>query len=262
MDVKKVVGEMKKIFVLGVVAILLSTTLLPAVVGDDNKDLNEKTIISVRTSLGTISEKEVPLVVALKLHSIISQLINHTDRYETLLPALLNILDEYGLIKNSEKMEIMIKSNLENKNYQIVQQLQSRFSNLLCFVAGYGLDSDLFTPGFFLTFLFLITLADKIEKIFPSIDINIDLLTMLAYLITVFGPHVFIPIAEWMVVRGEFHTIGLLGYRHYYRNDEDGNNALGYPNSFLVVGFTGIWISFLFKQRGKDFFIGSAIAII
>ncbi len=262
MDVKKNGGKMNKIFVIGVVATLLSSTLLPAVVGDDNKDVNEKITVRVRTSLGTMIEREVPFAVGEKLQSIIEQFINHTDRYKMLLPILMDILEEYGLIKNAEKIESMIKSNLENKNYQIVQQLQSRFFNLLCFVAGYGLDSSLFTPGLFLTFLFLITLAEKIEKIFPSINIDIDPLLNLTCLINTFRSRVFIPIAQWLVVRGGFHTIGLLGYRHYYRNNEDGNNALGYPKGFLVIGFTGIWISFLFKLKPRQYFIGSAIAII
>ncbi|MCD6512275.1 MAG: hypothetical protein J7K61_01555 [Thermoplasmata archaeon] len=254
MDVKKVVREMKKIFVLGVVAILLSTTLLPAVVGDDNKDLNEKTIISVRTSLETISEKEVPLVVALKLHSIISQLINHTDGYETLLPALLNILDEYGLIKNSEKMEIMMRSNLENnKNCQIMQPWCPFILNIMCFVVGYGINSWLFTPGLFLSALFLF----KLQEIFPSIDVDRILDILILWNLR---PRVFIPIAGWNVFEGAIYTVGLLGYRHYEKGLEGVNNSLTFAREFLILGFTGIWISFLFTPR--QYFIGSAIAIL
>jgi len=124
---------MNKIFVLGVVVILSGSTMLPAVIGSE--DMDEKIMVRVRTSLGTISEREVPPVVGTRLQSMISQLNNHTDKYKTLLPALLNILEDYGLIENAEKMELAIKGDIRNENNSIWKQ-QSLFFNIFCFVSS------------------------------------------------------------------------------------------------------------------------------
>jgi len=92
-------GEMNKIFVLGVVVILSGSMVLPAVIGGE--DMDEKITVRVRTSPGTISEREVSPVVGTRLQSMISQLNNHTDNYKTLLPALLDVLEDCGLIENA-----------------------------------------------------------------------------------------------------------------------------------------------------------------
>lgn len=251
---------MKKIFILGVVAILLGSTLLPPVVEGSNNSMNEKITVRIRTSLGTVREREVPLEEATKLQSIIGQFINHTDRYETLLPVLMNMLKEYGLIKNAEKMEMMIKKNLENKNYPVTQQWIPVF-NVLCFVVGYGLNSLLIPFRTFLGLFIWITLYDFLYSINIKMDKLFDWI-LNATIILGARSHVFIPMGLWQVFSGEIHTIGLFGYQRYIRNS-DLNNTTPLPAEFLIVGFVGIWISFLHNPiRPKDYFIGSAMAII
>ncbi|MCD6147327.1 MAG: hypothetical protein J7J34_04925 [Thermoplasmata archaeon] len=232
---------MNKIFVLGVVVILSGSMMLPAVIGSADEDMDEKITVRVRTSpgTGTISEREVPPVVGTRLQSMISQLNNHTDKYKTLLPALLSILEDCGLIENAEKMELAIKGDIRNENDSIWKQ-QSLFFNIFCFVAGYGHGSMLMTP----TMLLL--------KLLPLP------ISMLIFFYQTLRPRLFVPLGGWLVAEGKMNSIGLLGYQHFSIGVR---NASPLPNCVLLIGFTGLWISILKKGVENEYFVGSAMAV-
>lgn len=228
---------MNKIFVLGVVVILSGSTMLPAVIGSE--DMDEKVMVRVRTSPGTISEREVSPVVGIRLQSMISQLNNHTDKYRTLLPALLSILEDCGLIENAEKMELAIKRDTRNENDSMWNQ-QSLFFNIFCFVAGYGHGSMLTTPAMLLL------------KLLPLP------ISMLIFFYQTLRPRLFVPLGGWLVAEGKMNSIGLLGYQHFSIGVR---NASPLPNCVLLIGFTGLWISILKKGVENEYFVGSAMAV-
>ena len=230
---------MNKIFVLGVVVILSGSMMLPAVIGSADEDMDEKITVRVRTSLGTINEREVPPVVGTRLQSIISQLNNNTDKYKTLLPALLSILEDCGLIENAEKMELAIKGDIRNENDSIWKQ-QSLFFNIFCFVAGYGHGSMLTTPAMLLL------------KLLPLP------ISMLIFFYQTLRPRLFVPLGGWLVAEGKMNSIGLLGYQHFSIGVR---NASPLPNCVLLIGFTGLWISILKKGVENEYFVGSAMAV-
>ncbi|RLF62069.1 MAG: hypothetical protein DRN31_04585 [Thermoplasmata archaeon] len=227
----------RKLFVLGVVVILSGSTMLPAVIGSE--DMDEKIMVKVRTSLGTINEREISPAVETRLQSIISQLNNNTDKYKTLLPALLSILEDCGLIENAEKMELAIKGDIRNENDSIWKQ-QSLFFNIFCFVAGYGHGSMLMTPMMLLL------------KLLPLP------ISMLIFFYQTLRPRLFVPLGGWLVAEGKMDSIGLLGYQHFSIGV---GNASPLPNCVILIGFTGLWISILKKGVENEYFVGSAMAV-
>jgi len=231
----------RKLFVLGVVVILSGSTMLPAVIGSE--DMDENVMVRVRTSLGTINEREISPVVGTRLQSIISQLNNNTDKYKTLLPALLSILEDCGLIENAEKMELAIKGDIRNENDSMWNQ-QSLFFNIFCFVAGYGHGSMLMTPTMLLTVPLL--------KLLPLP------ISMLIFFYQTLRPRLFVPLGGWLVAEGKMNSIGLLGYQHFSIGVR---NASPLPNCVLLIGFTGLWISILKKGVENEYFVGSAMAV-
>jgi len=236
---------MNKIFVLGVAMMLSGSMLLPAVMSNTVEDMNEKVTVKVRTFPGTISEIEVSPAVGARLQSIINQLNNHTDSYKTLLPALLNILEDYGLIKDTESMKHAIMEHIQYSSKQAYVSDWSLFFNFACFIVGYG-NSNLMTPAMLLSI------------ILARIHLLPYLLgfALLAY--QDLRPRLSVPIGGWFVNSGGMQTLGLFGHKSYTR---DLGNVAPLPALILVFGFTGLWISLLIKGIEYEYFIGSAIAV-
>jgi len=236
---------MNKIFVLGVAVMLSGSMLLPAVMSNAGEDMDEKVTVKVRTSPGTISEREVSPAVGARLQSIIGQLNNHTDSYKTLLPVLLNILEDYGLIEDTESMKHAIMKHIQYSSGQAHVPDRSLFFNFACFVVGYG-NSNLMTPAMLLS-----VILNRIHLIPYLLGF-----ALLAY--QDLRPRLSVPIGGWFVNSGGMQTLGLFGHKSYTR---DVGNAVPPPALILVFGFTGLWISLLVKGIEHEYFIGSAIAV-
>lgn len=173
---------MNKIFVLGVVVILSGSMMLPAVIGSE--DMDEKITVRVRTSPGTISEREVSPVVGTRLQSMISQLNNHTDKYRTLLPALLSILEDCGLIENAEKMELAIKKRYKKRKRFNVESTIIIFQYLLfCSRIRSRLDAD--------------NTCDAPLKITSSSHQHANIFYQ------TLRPRLFVPLGGWLVAEGK-----------------------------------------------------------
>ena len=226
---------MNKIFVIGLVAMLSGTMFLPAVIGSNDKDMGDKATVKVRTSFGVISERELSSAEVIRMQLEIEQINNHVGSYEKFLPSLLGMLEDYGLVKNAEKMELAIKGSVASN-----KSPNQLFFNTFCFVAGYGHGSMLVTPAMLLT---------------PIVPLPIS---MLIFYYQTLRPRLFVPLGGWLVAEGEMSTVGMLGYQHYSIGV---GNSYPMPNCILLVGFTGLWISILKKGVENEYFVGSAIAV-
>lgn len=242
---------MNKLLIIGVIGILLGTTLIPIV----NSEFNPKDIsIKVSTSQGITKEKDISIGEAEKLSAMFDTLLKNQEEFEIYLPLILKEMEGLGLIKNATQMEKEIVENIRDPQFNQQDEL---FINAFCFIAGQGTNSGI-VPLSLISYLIFCRMFFRIIQYFPLIH---NITSAIAYyiIITLFYlPRIFFPFGVWHIGwEGEISTLGLLGHKkNFIHGGKWGEN-------YLIFGFTGLWITYdMGDGYPATWFIGSTIAVL
>jgi len=249
------VGMKREVFSM-VVAVVLFAAGLPVAQSIHNAVPDEETVVRARTSTGEIQERSLSPSAAAQVQSMLNALQENPDRYQSLLPALLNKLEEHGLIEDARIWEQTIVEAIQDRQCDTQSNL---FMNFLCFIIGNSTNSAVWTP---LTLLHIALSRMTLQVIqqFPiTYEILYSFIKMLYYSL-IYPPKLYFPVGIWSIGwEGQLSSFGLLGHRNTLI---DGGK---WGEQYLIFGFKGLCLT-LPSERGyeytKNWLIGSATAIV
>ncbi len=225
------------------ITFLIALMLISISFGSAIQTTDEKVIVSVKTHDGRETTKILEAESASRLEMMFQETMDNLS----ILPFILQELQNYGLLDNAEEMMDEIYSLVKNER---LHEKMNLMLNAFCLLAGYGTNSWIETPASLLTILFY-TLFERLE-VSP---ILLKLLLYSIYFYAIFTPKIYLPAAAWIMAGyGKVCSIGLLGYQSI--STEDGS-----PSVCILFRFIGVAITFLWKGYEETYVAGAAAAI-